>query len=83
MDAYRRLYLRVVLQQVEDYCTTRIDPKNPYVREEAEKWFKDNSPDYQDVCAYARVCSRTLRHKILTGNSEGLKRLIYEYRRLM
>lgn len=88
MEAERRLFLRIIIQQIEDITDkspigAKSKPEKEWIRNEATKWFRQNSTDYREVCESAGIDSKKLREIILTAEIASLQRLCNEYRKLI
>ena len=49
-QAEQRLFQAIIVQALEDVTNPSAFKKETYWKEDAFKWFSDNSKDFQDVC---------------------------------
>lgn len=87
MEPEQKLFLRVIIQALEDY----VD-KSPICGNKEEgiaakiystRWLKSYSRDFKDVCDLALIDPNWLREKVLNSSKKEIKRLINEYYKLI
>lgn len=76
----KKLWLRVLIQAIEDVCITSSFPEEQLAKSQAVAWFRDNSDDYKEVCTLADIDSGWLRSRVLKSNADSMKALLNEYR---
>jgi len=57
----QRLFLAIIVQALEDALNTSNFKKETYWKEDAHKWFIENSEDFQEVCWSADMDPQMIR----------------------
>lgn len=88
MEPEQELFICIIIQAimdiVDDIPAGMEKTDNPKrIKNQALKWFKDNSEDYKEICDYAGEDSQWLRKKVLNAKPKDLQRLLDEYRSLI
>lgn len=87
MEDEQKLFIRVIIQLIEDYTIDSPVAANKaesvIAKQDAIEWFTRSSKDYRMTCEFAGIHPDWLRTKVLNSDKEQLKRLINEYRRII
>ena len=65
VQAEQRLFQAIIVQALEDVTNPSSFKKETYWKEDAYKWFFDNSQDFQDVCWSADMDPEMVRGEFL------------------
>ena len=63
--AEQRLFQAIIVQALEDVMNPSAFKKETYYKEDAYKWFHNNSQDFQDVCWAAEMDPELIRGEFL------------------
>ena len=64
-QAEQRLFQAIIVQALEDVTSPSSFKKETYWKEDAYKWFLDNSKDFQQVCWSANIDPDMVRGEFL------------------
>jgi hypothetical protein len=64
-QAEQRLFQAIIVQALEDVTSPSSFKKETYWKEDAYKWFLDNSKDFQEVCWSANIDPDMVRGEFL------------------
>lgn len=82
-EAFKRLWIAVVIQAIEDLTILSTKQEDVLARNQAFNWFRSNSADFKETCLNADIEPEWLRSKIRNASPKQLRYLINEYRGLI